>query len=153
MSLKLGLRYTDVDRRRYVQYEIPCAQCPINMNTFMTLRVQLQLTVNIWQKYLMVLANTTNAGVWLCPVTKPDGEKYYEYILCYIDDILGISHDPVPMLRSIRLPFKDYKIEDPEFYLGAKLEKKIYGKRIWIMTCKDCIHVTVSNIKILICDD
>ena len=30
--------------------------------------------------------------VWLRPAVKPDGEKHYEYILCYVDDdILSIS--------------------------------------------------------------
>ena len=32
--------------------------------------------------------------VWYWPVFKPNGFEYYEYILCYIDDILCIFHDP-----------------------------------------------------------
>ena len=82
------------------------------------------------------------------PATKSDGENYYEYILCYVDDILGISQDPVTMLRSINVPFKKDKVEDPEFYLGAKLEAKILnGKRLWAMTSKDYINAAVSNIE------
>ena len=32
--------------------------------------------------------------VWLRPAVKPDGFEYYEYTLCYIDDVLCLSHDP-----------------------------------------------------------
>ena len=82
------------------------------------------------------------------PATKSDGENYYEYILCYVDDILAISHDPVTMLRSINLPFRKDKVKDPEFSLGAKLEAKILnGKRLWTMTSKDYINAAVSNIE------
>ena len=93
-------------------------------------------------------SSTADPDVWMQPATKPDGKNYYKYILCYVDDILGISHDPVSMLRSIRLPFKNDKVEDPEFYLGAKLEAKdLNGKRVWAMTCRDYINAAVSNIE------
>lgn len=32
--------------------------------------------------------------VWLRPAVKPDGFQYYEMTLCYVDDILSMSHDP-----------------------------------------------------------
>jgi hypothetical protein len=32
--------------------------------------------------------------VWMKPNTKPDGFKYWEYILVYVDDVLVISHEP-----------------------------------------------------------
>ena len=28
--------------------------------------------------------------VWIRPVVKPDGIEYYEYIMCYVDDILSV---------------------------------------------------------------
>jgi hypothetical protein len=30
--------------------------------------------------------------VWLQLAVKPDGFEYYEYILCYVDNVLCISH-------------------------------------------------------------
>jgi hypothetical protein len=32
-----------------------------------------------------------DADVWMRPAIKADGSKYYEYVLCYIDDILVVS--------------------------------------------------------------
>ena len=64
--------------------------------------------------------------VWMRPAIKPDGEKYYEYILVYVDDILCISHKPLePKIEIHRdMKFKNNKIVPPEFYLGGKLERK-----------------------------
>jgi hypothetical protein len=31
--------------------------------------------------------------IWMRPNCKPDGTKYWEYVLCYVDDILVVSHD------------------------------------------------------------
>ena len=31
--------------------------------------------------------------IWLTPAIKYNGEEYHEYILCYVDDVLGISAD------------------------------------------------------------
>ena len=36
--------------------------------------------------------------VWIHPVVKLDGSKYYEYIMCYVDDILSVSPDTKSIL-------------------------------------------------------
>ena len=36
----------------------------------------------------------TDPDVWMRPAIKPDGFNYWEYVLCYVDNILTISHDP-----------------------------------------------------------
>ena len=39
--------------------------------------------------------------VWIRPATKVDGFEYYELVLCYVDDILSISHDPKATLMAL----------------------------------------------------
>ena len=65
--------------------------------------------------------------VWLRADLKPDGEKYYEYILCYVKNILAIYHKAIGIMDGIRtaFKFKDDKVAPPETYLGARLQKKI----------------------------
>ena len=41
--------------------------------------------------------------VWRRPAVKPDGFKYYEYILCYVDNLLG--HDAQLVLKSVQDTF------------------------------------------------
>jgi hypothetical protein len=63
--------------------------------------------------------------VWLRKAVKPDGFKYYEYILCCVDGVLSISADPKKMMRRIQEDFKlkDDKIAEPDVYLGATIAK------------------------------
>ena len=63
--------------------------------------------------------------VRLCPAVKTNGFEYYELILCYVDDVLSISHDPMKTMNGIRVNFtlKDNKVEKPNIYLGALLKK------------------------------
>ena len=75
--------------------------------------------------------------VWMRPAVKPDGEKYYEYILCYVDDILCVILEPERPMGDIGKAFKFKKglIEKPDIYLGAKLEEKyLNGRNVWTMT-------------------
>ena len=57
--------------------------------------------------------------VWIRPLVKPDGFEYYKMILCYVDDVLSISHDAMKTLKGIQRKFKlkDNKITEPENYL------------------------------------
>jgi hypothetical protein len=63
--------------------------------------------------------------VWLRPVVKPDAFKYYEYVLCYVDNVLRISADPKKKMRRIQEDFilKDDKIAKPDVYLGSTITK------------------------------
>ena len=76
-------------------------------------------------------------NVWICPPVKPDGTKYYKYIMCYIDDILSVSHDTKSILQSLQGQFKlmGNKIEHPDMYLGAQLETiQVEGNEGWFMS-------------------
>ena len=71
---------------------------------------------------------------WLRPVVKPNGQTYYEYIWCFVDDILSVSLNATSILNSIQVNFKlkDNKIEPQSDYLGAVLgQMHIDGKASW----------------------
>jgi hypothetical protein len=61
--------------------------------------------------------------VWMRPAFKPNGEKYYEYIFVYTDDIMVISHEPKPILEKLNVYFllKPESIGQPNLYLGASI--------------------------------
>ena len=63
-------------------------------------------------------------GVWLRPAIKEkDCFKYWEYVLCYMDDVLCIRDKPMHTLKGIQPKFKlKYdKMEKPEVYLCVEL--------------------------------
>jgi hypothetical protein len=88
--------------------------------------------------------------VWLRPAVKPDGFKYYEYILCYVDDVLSISADPKKTMRRIQEDFKlkDDKIAEPDVYLGATIAKMSLdnGETCWTMSPEQYVKAAVTNV-------
>jgi Reverse transcriptase (RNA-dependent DNA polymerase) len=88
--------------------------------------------------------------VWLRPAVKPDGFEYYEIVLCYVDDILSISHDPHATLIALTSIFKlkDDKIEEPDMYLGAQLNKMtVKGVECWTMSAEKYVDASVKNVE------
>ena len=63
--------------------------------------------------------------VWMRPACKKTGEKYYEYVLIYVDDILCISHDPMKTMSHLQNTYrlKDGTVKEPDTYLGAQFGK------------------------------
>ena len=87
---------------------------------------------------------------WLRPAVKADGFVYYEMVLCYVDDILSISDDPKRSLLALTSTFKlkDDKIEEPETYLGAKLDKMtVGGIECWTMSAEQYVNASVKNVE------
>jgi hypothetical protein len=82
---------------------------------------------------------------------KADGSEYYEYVLCYVDDILSISHDPMKTMKRIQEDFKlkNDKIAEPDMYLGATLSKMklANGKECWTMSPEAYVKSAVSNVE------
>ena len=88
--------------------------------------------------------------VWLRPAVKPNGQTYYEYILCYVDDILSVSLNATSILKSVQDNFKlkDDKIEPPSDYLGAVLRQMdINGKTGWCLSSEKYVKLAVENIE------
>jgi hypothetical protein len=95
-------------------------------------------------------SSMADPDVWLRAAVKGDGERYYEYVLMYVDNILAISCDAKSILEDVQKTFKlkNDRIETPEFYLGAKLqEKAINGVKYWTITSQDYVKAAVKNVK------
>jgi hypothetical protein len=87
-------------------------------------------------------SSMADPDVWLRAAAKSDGESYYEYVL--------MSQDALAILQDIQgtFKFKNGKIEPPEFYLGAKLQKKeINGYNCWTITSQDYVKAAVNNVE------
>ncbi len=89
--------------------------------------------------------------VWLRPAVKPDGFECYEYILCYVDDVLCMSHNPMKSMKQMQSDFKlkDNKIEPPDMHLGATLDKMKLdsGKCCWTMSPEKHVKAVVANVE------
>ena len=65
---------------------------------------------------------------------RPDDKlAYYSYILCYVDDILCIHHDPDDVLNKLNgyVMLKPGSFGSPDMYLGTKLKCMLLHNGIW----------------------
>ena len=88
--------------------------------------------------------------VWHRPAVKEDGFEYYKYVLCYVDDILAISHKARDVLKAIQTIFKlkDDRIEPPDMYLGATLSiMEDDGIQGWCMSSDKYVKAAVENVQ------
>ena len=60
-----------------------------------------------------------NPDVWIRPAICKDGREYYEMVLCYVDDVLAISIDPMKTIEGIKqvLKLKGDKAKPPDIFL------------------------------------
>jgi hypothetical protein len=86
--------------------------------------------------------------------TIANGDKYWEYAFCYVDDIIIISHDPQKAMDflSSKYKLKDGSIKEPDFYLGADILRwKIDGcnnptKLRWAILSDTYVKRTVAEV-------
>ena len=90
--------------------------------------------------------------VWMRPQTKPDGFRYYEYFLAYVDDLLFVSHDPTTgmeeLLQHEGIKLKNNKFAPPNTFLGSQLQlKKIIGCYIWTQNSAKYIDTAIKTVE------
>jgi hypothetical protein len=80
-----------------------------------------------------------------------DGVQYWAYILIYADDILCVRHEPgVPITKLDQyFKMKNGSMQEPTFYLGAKLRKIIFPNDViaWRMSSSKYVESTIQNVQ------
>jgi hypothetical protein len=95
-------------------------------------------------------SSMADPDVWLRAAIKSVGEQYYEYVMMYVDDILALSNNARAILEEIQdtFKFKKDKIEAPEYYLGAQLQKKpLNGLQCWTISSQGYVKAAVKNVE------
>jgi hypothetical protein len=68
----------------------------------------------------------------------------------YVDDILAVSANPMPIMEDIQrmVKFKNDAIAEPSNYLGAMLHRKnINGIDCWSITSIDYVKAAIENVE------
>jgi hypothetical protein len=63
--------------------------------------------------------------VFMRPAVTPDGTKYWEYVLAYVDDLLAVSHDPAIIMEQLgeHYTLKPGSVRPPAEYPGSDIEE------------------------------
>jgi hypothetical protein len=96
-------------------------------------------------------SSLADPDLWYKAATDPSGNKYYSYILVYVDDLLIIDKLPKRYMSQIQESFtvKPDSIEEPKTYLGADVSKVYYpdGSHAWTMGSESYVKKAVKNMK------
>ena len=101
-------------------------------------------------KHLKYKPCRADPDLWFKEDTYPDGEKYYRYILLYVNDVLSIGIDAAKELEKLDHYFqmKPGSIGDPDIYLGTKLKPTLLpnGVVAWGMSSSKYVQEAVANV-------
>ena len=90
--------------------------------------------------------------VWMRPAVKANGEKVWEYLLVYSDDILAVGINPKRTLMMIdqHYKLKPDSLEIPTKYLGADIGKYQLpdGTWAWYMGSESYVKAAVDNVEL-----
>ena len=79
-------------------------------------------------KELGYRSTIADPNVYRKPCKKPDGSKYYSYLIIYVDDVLCIHHNPKITMDAISGKYRlKSGIKDPKMYLGTDIRKWNYA--------------------------
>ena len=89
------------------------------------------------------------------PKTRPDGFKYWSYILVYTDDILIVDHEPKLVMDYLasRYMLKPGSVKEPDQYLGSQISKHYLDgaenpdKPRWAMSSEAYVKQAVVDVE------
>ena len=87
--------------------------------------------------------------VWLRPALKPDGEKCYDYVMTYVDDLIAVGVNPKETMDALgeTFKFKNNKVERLESYLGARVRWYQQGFSCWTISSVDYVNAAIKTIE------
>ncbi|MGH3053584.1 MAG: reverse transcriptase domain-containing protein, partial [Gaiellaceae bacterium] len=95
-----------------------------------------------------------DADMWMRKATKSNGNKYYEYIVVYVDDLLLISTDTRSILDELSKLYKLKDIGVPTRYLGAMIGKYTIEDKdgtekysFWSLSAEEYIKHAISTVE------
>ena len=112
----------------------------------------------VWRSHLAQTLRDMNfkssyadPDVWMRVAYKEGGRCFYEYVLCYVDDLLCISADPAAILGHVE---QTYRLKEkpckPERFLGATI-KEFYiqgdAKPRWAMSSNEYVTNAIKTVE------
>lgn len=102
-------------------------------------------------------SSLADPDVWYRASTKPNGDKYYAYILVYVDDVLIIDSTPHKYMEILKASYtvNPSSIGVPKTYIGADIGKMKYpdGSYAWTMGSNTYVKEAIKNVKKRLKDD
>ncbi len=96
-------------------------------------------------------SSLADPDIWLRAAVKPDGTKIYEYVLCYVDDVIFQGLEPKKFMDYLSLSYKlkDGSVKEPDCYLGAdiRVHELSSGERAWALSSDTYVKRAVAEVE------
>ena len=94
-------------------------------------------------------SSKANADVCMKHDLNPNRYPYYNYILCYVDDLIHIGFKPKEDMDVLNIIYwLKEGFGPPDRYLGANVDKlhSNYGRVVWFTNCVDYLKSAIENV-------
>ena len=89
-----------------------------------------------------------DADVWMKRDLNPNGDPYYKYMLCYVDELIHICFKPKEDMGALNIIYLLKEVfVPPDAYLGENVEKlQLKDVRVvWYTNCVDYLKTAIDN--------
>ncbi len=103
------------------------------------------------------VGSKADPDVWMRKGWKSNGFEYWEYTLCYVDDILVLSHQPKQVMDAVAqcVTLKPGSVKPPESYLGADIfqvtlhegNQDLPMKQVWAMSATEYVKWAIQEVE------
>ena len=102
------------------------------------------------------IGNRAGPDFWMKPASKLDGTEYYQYVICYVDDVAVAMENPKEFMDELgrRFTLKDRSVKEPDMYLGADVKKWYIaesekpGKVRWAMSSTKYTKQAIADVEV-----
>jgi len=100
-------------------------------------------------RWMNFVPSKADPDMWMRPATKPDGSKYYEYLVVYVDDVLIVSHDTQSIVDALMAwPYELKGGTAPETYLGSTIGRyNPAGVETWYMSSEQYLDRAIGIVE------
>ena len=92
---------------------------------------------------------------WMKPTSKLDDTEYYQYVICYVDDVAVAMEIPKEFMDALgrRFTLKDGSVKESDIYLGADVKKwyiaepEEHRKDRWVMSSTKYTKQVIADIE------
>jgi hypothetical protein len=102
-------------------------------------------------------SSKADPDIWMRKTKKPSGNIYWEYVLCYVDDVQAVSHAPESIIEHIsqHVKLKPDSIQPPTMYLGANVaqctildgDASVPIKQVWMTSAQEYIQRAAKEVE------
>lgn len=96
-------------------------------------------------------ASKADPDLWMRPAMRADGTKFYEYVICYVDDIVyqGLKADEFMDYLNTVYTLKPGSVKQPETYLGAdvRVHELSSGDKAWAISSDTYVKRAIAEVE------